>query len=629
MNLEDIEIEDMKPTEVSKAVSKLDSKEEKEKLKEKYSQMIEERMEEEGEEEDPEVKTDRWKCVRCEKAGLRDPTFEYDKGEIPLECPHCNKSSNKTRFEALTGPYQYFNFSNRKRFVPKRLAEDIIEDYQFRTLEDNEEIYYFDGVYYKPQGSNLIKREVQERLGEESVKNRIDEVINYIKIQTLTPLEKFDPDPYILAVDNGHLNLKTGDLEDPTPERLITTKIPVEYNPEVDFKGSNIEEFLNDILDKEYLPPLQELFGYLLFKKYSYKKGFMFKGPAHTGKTTLLNLMKRFLGQDNITDQSLKDLSDYKFARASLFQKLANLSDDLDDSKINNIGTFKMLTGSSSINAPIKHKQDQLIFENYATMVFTANRYPRITDPDQAWWERWILIEFKKQFFPDDPETIPQDQLMERITQDKELSGLLNWSIEGFRRLIDQGHFTRPEKSKQIEKKWIKETDSLKAFVLEYCEEDPDNRVIKEDFYSAYTDYCEKENLPVKDKRVVGRNLPSNAPYVDSKRPKIKTEDSNRQRRVWEGIKLKGEYSNNNRPIGEDPDSRKDEDQTDLTIVEEDHDIITEKEIYDQADDDKEIFIPDLSEELDKTPSEIKPKLESMVDQGKLVKVKEGVYRLA
>ena len=619
MKLEEIDISEINNFQELKDIrSKLETEEEKEELIERVEEL------KNGKDKEPEPELDKWLCVRCKKE------FEYKAGETPFECPKCHKSANKTVFKALTGPYQYFDLSGRKRFVREKLGKDILEDYHIKTLEDNEEIYIFNDVCYEPVGANLIRKEVQQRLGPECVKNRIDEVIDDIQIRTLTPLEEFDTDPYVVAVKNGYLNIRTGELEEPDPDKIITTKIPVKYNPEVEFEGSNIEEFLLDILDKDYLKPIQELLGYCLFKKYSYKKGFMLKGPAHTGKTTLLNLIKKFLGQENITDQSLKDLSDYKFARASLFQRLANLSDDLDASKINNIGTFKMLTGSSSINAPIKHKQDQLIFENYATMVFTANRYPKINDPDQAWWERWVLIEFEKQFFPEDPHTIPQDILMERITEDKELTGLLNWAVEGFERLFNQGHFTRPEKSKEIEKKWIRETDSLKAFVMDYCEEDRNCRVIKKEFYNAYTDFCGVEGLPVVEENTVGRNLPSYIPYVSTKQPKIDTGDSNRQRYVWSNIRLKEPYDQYNRPkniVEEEPEDQKDNNQSNLTIIEEDQSFKANLRDFLKAgpkkcDDIVERFTPRYEED------QIIYKIVDLKMEGFLIDLKERGYKL-
>src|SRR5208283_2759033 len=95
---------------------------------------------------------------------------------------------------------------------------------------------------------------------------------------------------------------------------------------------------------------------------------------------------------------------------------------------------FKMLTGGDSIGTEKKFK-DEYSFVNYAKLIFSANKPPKVTDEDSyAFWRRWILIEFPNQFGDDkkDPE------ILNKLTAEAELSGLLNWALEGLARLRQQ-----------------------------------------------------------------------------------------------------------------------------------------------------------------------------------------------
>ena len=103
------------------------------------------------------LKTDRWQCLRCGNE------FEVVRGEIPVYCenPNCRK---KGPFKALSGPYSYFE---GKRFVPRRLAEEIMKKYPDLPKEKN--------------AGRIIAREARLALGELARPNYVGSVIRYIK----------------------------------------------------------------------------------------------------------------------------------------------------------------------------------------------------------------------------------------------------------------------------------------------------------------------------------------------------------------------------------------------------------------------------------------------------------------
>jgi len=251
-------------------------------------------------------------------------------------------------------------------------------------------------------------------------------------------------------------------------------------------------------------------------------------GSGANGKSTLLEVLKAFLGRDNIASIPLQQLS-RRFTASQLFGKLANIYPDLPSEAFRETGVFKVITGGDQISAEVKYSINFQNFVNYAKMIFSANKIPETSDESDAFFRRWLLINFPNKFEGEEADTL----LAKKLTTAEELSGIFNWAIVGSRRLIKRGGFEHYETDK-VRVEYRRMSSSLLAFV-EDCVEvaGGEEWVSKEEFYNAYIGYCKAEGLPTKAKSVVGRELPE---HVTVQGGKKRTEQG--QVRVWKGIKL-------------------------------------------------------------------------------------------
>ena len=317
---------------------------------------------EEEELEDEVGRKDAWECKICKHR------FKLKRGKEPLECPRCGKSSNKTQFEALTGPYQYFD-EDQKDFIPYYLGRDIKNSYNFFVHPESDEIYKFNGKIYQPEGEKFIRSKAQDKL-QMLVRNRhVKETIEYVRrCGDIRPKnkDKINNPEHHIVVDNGILDLEEKELKRHDPKHLHITKIPWNYDPDASL--GMIEDFMYDIVKDEDVKLLQEMFGYCLLQDYPIAKAFMLYGSGANGKSTLLNLLERFLGKDNIATPSLHDLLRDKFAKIELYGKLANIHNDISNMNLYNTGVFKMLTGGDSVEGQRKYK-DPIRFQNHAKLV--------------------------------------------------------------------------------------------------------------------------------------------------------------------------------------------------------------------------------------------------------------------
>ncbi len=434
----------------------------------------------------------------------------------------------KTKLEKNVdeGPAQYF--TEEGKFIPGWLGEDIKKDFRFATMRDNEDLYvYKDGIYQR-EAEVLIKEEARRRLTNDLARViHINETVAHIKETSYVDRNKFNNPHNLIAAKNGLLDVLTGVLQPHTPEKMITTKIPVTYNK--DAACPNIMKFLSEIHHKEDIPIIQEIVGYCLLKNYPFAKAFMLLGSGRNGKSTELNLIEALLGEENVATPSLQDLLYNRFAKSELYDKLANIHADIPPTKLERTGPFKMLTGSDTLYMERKYGQP-FYAKNHAKLVYSANELPETMDLTRAFFERWILIKFPHTFPEDDPNTDPHT--LKKLTPPEELSGFLNWALEGLHRLLKQGHFTRTTTREAVENEWIMKTDSLRAFGTKMVKVKLGSFTTKKEFYEQYQEFCVENDLEVVTMSEVGRRLPTIIPQTGEFRPLV----DGKQQKAWKDI---------------------------------------------------------------------------------------------
>jgi len=302
-------------------------------------------------------------------------------------------------------------------------------------------------------------------------------------------------------VENGILNILTGEL---TPHRSnyhFFNKLPLKYDP--DCKGERVQRFLRDVTgSEEDAQVLKEMAGYCLYRGYPYHKALALVGDGANGKSTFLALVKEFLGRENVSGKGLVDLEINRFAKASLFGKLANIYADLSDDTLQKTGTFKMLTGGDVIEAEKKFR-DSFTFVNYAKLLFSCNKLPEVYDNTDAFFRRWIIIVFPNVF-----KGVNCDHnILEKLTVPDELSGLLNIALNGLKRILKNDGFSLAKSTEETREDYIRKSDPLAAFIMDCIQESQSSIMLKQQLYSLFAFYCRENNLPAVNKDTFFKNI--------------------------------------------------------------------------------------------------------------------------
>lgn len=426
---------------------------------------------------------------------------------------------------------KYFEGEEKKTFRAAFLARELMNEFQYFTRRADKTIFVYtpERGIYEPVGEDQIVEQCIKKLGKYTSILRQREVVNFIAGSTIKELD--DPDPYMTALKNGVYDLNTRTMKPFSPDYFITNALPITYDPNA--KCPTFDRFIPEILGKEDITVIQELFGYFLIHHYHIHKIFLFIGVGRNGKTTLLTVMYEFLGKDNYSAIWLQDLlnQNSRFLKAELSGKIANLADDLPNEALKNTGGLKMLSGESPLQGEIKYKSP-FKFVNSAKLVCACNEVPPTPDDTDAFFARFVLVFFPNQFLEDNPKT--DIHLSEKLTTPEELSGIFNWAIEGADRLMKNGKFSYSKSVEDVRTQYSRLSNPIKAF-SEDCIEDDDGEEDRDVIFQAFVYYCREHKIPVVSKIAFSQHFQENVPSaVASFRF-----DNYQRIPTWKNIKLK------------------------------------------------------------------------------------------
>lgn len=300
----------------------------------------------------------------------------------------------------------------------------------------------------------------------------------------------FDADRRYFGVGNGDIDLTTGELLKPDPQRYISRHTNICFVPEADCP--RWKQTLRECLDDdEMVDYFQKVVGQAALGQTNKRIMVFLYGFGCNGKSTILEGMRATFGDYQRTasedvffgsggGSTRSDLIDLRGAR------LIELPETERGGRFN-ATQMKRITGGDeiSVRAPYAPKQER--FSLVGIPFIATNYFPDIREVDNGTWGRISLIEFPRNF-DNDPDFVKDEHLGEKLALEYE--GILNWVIEGALKVQKEG-LQKPEKMKKAIDKHREENDVLGQFIEETLvftgneKDHVDGRVLN-DRWSAY-----------------------------------------------------------------------------------------------------------------------------------------------
>lgn len=377
--------------------------------------------------------------------------------------------------------------TENNKLTAKKLADKFLMENNFFIL--NNEPYIYENGVYSEVDENIIKSRIGQYLPDWLYTTRnVSEVYSLLNMTTaVITLKNLHARKNLINTRNCFIEVKNEQVETFThdPKVFTINQFNVEYNDK-NTETPQWQEFLDSCLEKDDQVLLQEILGYILIPETRAKKLFMFVGPKDCGKSTILEILRNIISDENVCAIDPKNLQpEYRFYTSELFGKLANICGDISNERLDP-ALLKQLLGEDLIladrkfNSPIK-------FVNKARCLFSCNEKPLSKDKTDAWFAKLIFLKFKK---PEKKDITLKDRLK------TELDGIFKWALDGLLRLkSNKFEFSLSYNATKEMEEYKKANNPLMCFVDDLIEFDDDCWVKSSEIYEQYKLYCKLNNL--------------------------------------------------------------------------------------------------------------------------------------
>jgi putative DNA primase/helicase len=318
--------------------------------------------------------------------------------------------------------------------------------------------FIWDGQYWRPDAEDLGMHELAKKLppiiatevvhySDQDKKNEVIKWANNAKSNSrlngaiesansdpriVTAVERWDGDEYLFGVQNGVIDLRTGELLRGRPDLYITKRAEVAYT--AGLRNVRWEQFIDYATggDKELQEWIQRAVGYTLTGLNNQDLMFLVYGPPGSGKNTFVEAVVKAMGTQQyawpldssiLADNGGATSSTDLYHWAELRGRRMVWVDELPESERIKENAIKKLTGSSEISARSPGEKP-FTFKAQAKLWITTNHRPMIND--DAMWRRIRPIPWSNV-----PESPDPDLKAYLFDPEGGLPAILSWAVEG------------------------------------------------------------------------------------------------------------------------------------------------------------------------------------------------------
>jgi putative DNA primase/helicase len=306
-----------------------------------------------------------------------------------------------------------------------------------------ESLTYIDEVIYRWNGNNwsVLKDREGEALALAWLRENAPDTISKataksawetLKLDLLTKLPTLPAKQTLIPCQGAYVIVKEdGELVTlpPSKDTFCTYSLACSYDPSA--VAPRFAEFFEQTLPDETLRArVQEFVGYTLLPDHRYQRAAMWLGTGANGKGVLSNIVQALHKEV----AAIKVNNHSRFAMSGVLNASLLVDDELPFDGLDEARLKSMIAGEP-IFIDIKG-QDPITTRVRGKLLTLGNNFPKIRDCSEGFWRRWEVIPFNTEV----PESMRDPMLAETIIRE-ELTGVLNWALEGLQRLLRRGGF--------------------------------------------------------------------------------------------------------------------------------------------------------------------------------------------
>jgi len=322
---------------------------------------------------------------------------------------------------------------------------------------------YQSGVYVELSDqdiSDIILQGLYDDMlwGYRTKKNVADKVACLLSI--IPPLALTDDKGYIANVKNGLLNIYTRELMPHRPDFVSLIQYPVDYDPNATAPNWDkcVGEWMSGPEQENKTKLIKQFCGYCLSSSMLYDRALFMVGDGGNGKSTFIDTIAMVIGPKATSSIDLEALYG-TFGMHGLIGKRLNVIEEVHGNYYQSNKLKKLISGEQ-ITIDIKYKP-QFTFRPQVKFAFSVNMLPRVDDNSTATERRMLAVQFLNNY-----RDKPNYELRSSVgLLAQELSGVLNWMIEGAIDLSNDGKFVTTEEQLRMLDEYREENSSVEGFL--------------------------------------------------------------------------------------------------------------------------------------------------------------------
>ena len=334
-----------------------------------------------------------------------------------------------------------------------------------------------------------------------------------------------------LNMNNGMVNLKTGELVPHDPKLFITKVIPLDYDPHAvcPFWEHTLELAFDG--NKELISYMKRALGYSITGSVSEQCLFICWGEqGNNGKSTILEAIQNLLGPyAQMSDVKVITSAEADNRVASSLAKLPGVRlvsmNEAEENQRFSEALIKQITGGDTLQACKKFKEP-FEFSPLFKLWIRTNEKPIIRGMSDAIWRRIKLIPFEK--------PIPSQFRKSRDEVDDKLrmeySGIVSWLVSGSLEWYKNG-LLDPDIVCASTSGYRLEMDIIQSFFDECVIESTSGHVSRADLYQTFARWAKENGV---------RYIMSADAFSKRVKRKLNNQEISKVRgqRVWLGVTL-------------------------------------------------------------------------------------------
>jgi putative DNA primase/helicase len=341
-------------------------------------------------------------------------------------------------------------------------------------------------------------------------------------------IDELDPDPWVLNVENGIVDLRTGEIRAHDPSEMCTKIVPITHDPAA--AAPTWTRFLEEVFDGdiELMEFVQRFAGYSLTGDVREQLLLFAHGSGANGKSTLLAMLRRLAGDYGChIDPTILVAADHDRHPTGLTDlRGARLVTTVETEANRRLaeGLVKALTGGDPIRAR-RMRGDFFEFWPSHTLWLAGNHLPAIRGTDLGIWRRIALVPFDVTFTGErqDPD-LPAKLAAEG-------PGILAWAIRGCLEWQRDG-LRIPERVTAATAAYRVSNDHVGRFLEDNCIVNADAYVSAADLRRAYEAWCGEQGEKPWTAKALG------AEFTNRGFDTTTTGTGNNRTRSWLGLGL-------------------------------------------------------------------------------------------